>query len=169
MTTKLTTPKAYWSANFQSQVCNPPYYRWAQFLKSTSCKIVHIRGNHWIIASTMMSEPNTVNVYDSTYNSIDVESLKIIQQLFRIAEVHMVPVQKQQGFSDCVDYLQLCMLCSWQRNANLKGLFHQPQMRSHLVNCLSQGKMSSFPCHHHKWSGELISEHQYSLIIHDHT
>ena len=92
----------------------------------------------------MMSEPNTVNVYDSLYGSIDEESLKIIQLLFGIAEVHMVPAQKQQGFSDCglfaITYaVQLAKKCKPER-----VFFHQPQMRSHLVNCLSQGKCHPF-------------------------
>ena len=52
-------------------------------------------------ASTILSKPNAVNVYDSLYDSVDEKNLKIIQQLFGIKEVHVVPVQKQQGFSDC--------------------------------------------------------------------
>ena len=63
-------------------------------------QIVHVRGNHWITTSTILSKPNAVSIYDSLYNSVDEKSLKIIQQLFGVKEVHVVPVQKQQGFSD---------------------------------------------------------------------
>ena len=98
----------------------------------------------------MMSEPNTVNVYDSLYDSIDEESLKIIQQLFGIVEVHMAPVQKQQGFSDC-GLFAIAYAVQLAKKHKPEGVFfHQPQMRSHLVNCLSQGKMSSFPCRRQK-------------------
>ena len=44
---------------------------------------------------------NAVNIYDSLYDSVDEKSLKIIQQLFGVKEVRVVPVQKQQGFNDC--------------------------------------------------------------------
>jgi len=38
---------------------------------------LHVRGNHWITASTMFSKPNTINVYDSLYDSVDEQSLEI--------------------------------------------------------------------------------------------
>lgn len=108
-------------------------------------QIVHVRGNHWITASTILSKRNAVNVYDSLYDSVDEESLKIIQQLFGVTEINVVPVQKQQGFSDCglfaIAYaVHLAKKCNPE-----KAYFHQSQMRSHLINCLSQGKMSVFP------------------------
>ena len=64
-------------------------------------QIVHSRDNHWIVASTLISKPNSVSVYDSLYDSIDEESLKVIQYLFGVEEVCVVPVQKQQGYNDC--------------------------------------------------------------------
>ena len=70
-------------------------------------QIVQVRGNHWITASTMMSEPNTVNVYDSLYDSIDEESFKIMafwncrfQRLWTICKCVCCAIGKEtQGFS----------------------------------------------------------------------
>ena len=64
-------------------------------------QIVRSRGNHWIVASTLISKPNSVSVYDSLYDSIDEESLKVIRYLFGVKEICVVPVQKQQGYNDC--------------------------------------------------------------------
>jgi len=74
-------------------------------------QIVHVRGNHWITTSTMFSKPNAVNVYDSLYDSIDEQSLKIIQQLFGIKEVHVIRTMyyRNNKFLVTVDYLQLYM------------------------------------------------------------
>ena len=61
-------------------------------------QIVNSRGNHWIVASTLISKPNSVSVYDSLHDSLDEEN---IQYLFGVEEVCVVPVQKQQGYNDC--------------------------------------------------------------------
>ena len=45
-------------------------------------QIVHTRGNHWIVASTILSFPDTVTVYDSLYDEIDFETSCIILKLF---------------------------------------------------------------------------------------
>ena len=83
-------------------------------------------------------------------DSVDEKSLMIIQQLFGVKEVHVVPVQKQQGFNDCglfviayAAYLAKKQKKTTKRNPE-KAYFHQSQIRSHLFNCLSQGKMSPF-------------------------
>jgi len=49
----------------------------------------------------------------------------------------VVPVQKQQGSSDCeLSYtVYLAKKCNPE-----KAYFYQSQMMSHLINCLSQGK-----------------------------
>ena len=115
--------------------------------RANELQIVHSRGNHWITASTILSKPNAVNVHDSLYDFVDEESLKIIQQLFGVKEVHVVPVQKQQGFSDCGLFaIAYAVHLAKKRNPE-KAYFYQSQMRSHFINCLSQGKMSSFPSH----------------------
>ena len=70
-------------------------------LPISELQIVHSKGNHCIVASTILTKPNSVDVYDSLYNSIDPESLKTIQNLFGIKEICMVEVQKQEGCDDC--------------------------------------------------------------------
>ena len=64
---------------------------------------IHCRGNHWILASTILSVKNYVNVYDSLYDSIDEDTEQTIKFLFKdhLLKVNMVKVQKQRGIDDC--------------------------------------------------------------------
>ena len=39
--------------------------------------------NHWIVASSLLSEIGYVNVYDSLYDSVDEDTLKSIKFLFK--------------------------------------------------------------------------------------
>ena len=91
---------------------------------------------------------NAVNVYDSLYDSVDEKNLKIIQQLFGVKEVRVVPVQKQQGFNDCglfaIAYAVYLAKKKKKKHNPEKAYFHQSQIRSHLFNCLSQGKIPPF-------------------------
>ena len=61
------------------------------------------RGNHWIVASTILSHPGVILVYDSLYDSIDDETVQIILNLFANShlKLEMVNVQKQVGSNDC--------------------------------------------------------------------
>lgn len=108
-------------------------------------QIVHSRGNYWIVASTLISKPNSVSVYDSLYDSIDEESLKVIRYLFGVEEVCVVPVQKQQGYNDCGLFAIACAVHLAKKRNPEMAYFFQSQMRPHLINCLSQGRMSLFP------------------------
>ena len=61
-------------------------------------QIVHTRGKHWIVVSTIGCSPDTVQIFDSLYTSTDEETLKLILQLFGSdTKVEMVDCPKQQG------------------------------------------------------------------------
>ena len=49
-------------------------------------QIVHDRDNHWIVASKIGCESNTVNVYAS----VDPDTVKVILNLFDLPESHHV-------------------------------------------------------------------------------
>ena len=110
-------------------------------------QIIHCRGNHWIVASTILSVKNYVNVYDSLYDSIDEDTEQTIKFLFKdhLLKANMVKVQKQRGIDDCglfaiTNAVQLAKKCN---PSQVK--YHQYQMRSHLICCFEKGKMTSFP------------------------
>ena len=60
-------------------------------------QIVQCRGNLWIVASTILSPPGVILVYDSLYDSTDSETAQIILYLFanNHLKLEMINVQKQ--------------------------------------------------------------------------
>ena len=49
-------------------------------------QVIHSRGNHWIIASTVHDEgPNKVMIHDSLYDNIDAGTQGVICDLFGFA------------------------------------------------------------------------------------
>ena len=49
---------------------------------SNQLQIIHSRGNHWIVAATILACDGTTHVYDSLYSTIDDETKMIIHNLF---------------------------------------------------------------------------------------
>ena len=47
-------------------------------------QIMHTRGNHWIVISTVGCSGKDVNVFDTLYSSVDSETVKIIHVLLEI-------------------------------------------------------------------------------------
>lgn len=45
-------------------------------------QIVHTRGNHWIVASTILSSPGVITVYDTLYDTVDSDTADVILNLF---------------------------------------------------------------------------------------
>ena len=46
--------------------------------------ICHIRNNHWIVISNMLSKPGEVHVFDSVYTDIDVNTEGMIRGMFEL-------------------------------------------------------------------------------------
>ena len=64
-------------------------------------QVIHSRGNHWIVASTILSDAGCVDVYDSLYDSLDDSSVDIVTHYFGESKINMAPMKKQHGRSDC--------------------------------------------------------------------
>lgn len=45
-------------------------------------QIIHSRGNHWIVASSLGCSDNQVNVFDSLYTSVDDDTKSVVFNLF---------------------------------------------------------------------------------------
>ena len=114
----------------------------------TSCsihpkiQIVHDRGNHWIVASTIFSEKNEVIVYDSVYSSLDANTVTILTNLFgALSSFQVANTRKQTGGKDCVLFAIATLLaCNFDP---VKVTFVQQSMRPHLVNCFEEGKITT--------------------------
>ena len=64
-------------------------------------QIIHSRGNHWIVVSSIGCETGVVNVHDSIYEEIDSNTQEVVFNIFGTVDINFVQVQKQRGGSDC--------------------------------------------------------------------
>ena len=112
-------------------------------------QVIHSRGNHWIIASTVHDEgPNKVMIYDSLYDNIDATTRSIISDLFGSAAMpEIVKVHKQQGLKDC-GLFAVAFATAICFKQELAVPFNQEIMREHLVQCFEQGVCLPFPFVH---------------------
>lgn len=109
-------------------------------------QIVHSRGDHWIVAATMLATDDRVLVYDSVYRTLDQPTTNIILNLFPAStSTELVQVNRQRGGLDCgVFAVAISTSLTFQQNpAVIK--FDQPAMRAHLVACFEKGQFSPFP------------------------
>ena len=61
-------------------------------------QIIHSRGDHWIVASTLLPTDSSILVYDSVYHTLDQTTKKIILNLFPASKsVEMVQINRQKG------------------------------------------------------------------------
>ena len=110
-------------------------------------QIVQSRGNHWIVATTLLSSGRKVMVYDSIYENIDSETECVINNLFGYSfTIHMVHIPKQVAGQDCVVFaIAIATALAYGLNAaTLK--FNQIAMQRHLIQCIESKTMSCFPC-----------------------
>ena len=108
-------------------------------------QIIHDRGNHWIVASTINSASNVVKVYDSIYTNVDVRTKKIIVNLFKLSDepkFDVVKMQKQVGSKDC-GLFSIAVVTALLFDGNMT--FCQQKMRQHLLSCFEAKLLSLFP------------------------
>ena len=78
-------------------------------------QIIHSCGNHWVLASTIGCNNTEVNIYDSLYESVDHDTLKIVQNRFSFSSdlnINVIIEQKQTSIYDC-GYCQRYGNCLW--------------------------------------------------------
>jgi hypothetical protein len=110
-------------------------------------QIIHDRGNHWVVASTINSD-NSVQVYDSLYATLNDETADVIKNIFEVTDEMTIEVKKMQtqhGSKDCG------LFAIATSTALLNGLdvsqitFRQEEMRTHLISCLTVNSLTPFP------------------------
>ncbi len=112
-------------------------------------QILCVGQNHWITLSTIGCPQGLVKVYDSLHGKLPSTSKRVIADLMmtrdKAIEVTYAPVQCQSGGSDCGLYALAfaTSLCAGKDPVMITYI--QPQMRSHLVTCLTKAAITSFP------------------------
>lgn len=89
-----------------------------------------------------------MNVYDTAFDKLDSESRRIVKAMFSLKSainIQMVPVQKQQGVTDC-EAFAIAMMTSIAFNEDpSKVHYQQDKLRQHLLQCFVDQKMTPFP------------------------
>ena len=112
-------------------------------------QVLNVNKSHWVTVSNVDCETDTVDVYDSAYSWLNLDSKKQICSLVRpsskLLQIRMVNIQRQGNSSDC----GLFALASATSLVNGRDPFlsywDTTQMRSHLVSCFENNLMSCFP------------------------
>ena len=109
-------------------------------------QIIHVRGNHWVTASTINAFEAEINVYDSLYSSICDGTLEVIRNRFYDhTKVNVIVPQKQANLCDCGLFAIA--------NATALAFGTDPSaakldvgnMRAHLTKCFEENVMTLFP------------------------
>lgn len=111
---------------------------------SNALQILHCRGCHWIVASTVNTYPKIV-VYDSLYSTIDEATEKTLKQMFGAkADIEVRNGPKQDGTTDC-GLFAIATCISLASDGILPTKFDQGTMRRHLVKCFEKLSLEPFP------------------------
>ena len=113
-------------------------------------KIIYCRNHrHWVVATTINSDYNTVKVYDSVFHYLDQDSLQTVESCFQsdvIPEIRMMQCRKQEGVKDCGVYaIAFSVALALGVNPSRQN-FKQESMRAHLVQCFRKEHFTLFPC-----------------------
>ena len=108
-------------------------------------QIMHTRGNHWIVVSTVGCSGKDVNVYDSLYSSVDSETIKIINVLFGNLCINMARCPQQTGMKDCGVFAIAIATALANGLSPNTILFDQTKMQHHLIECFKRLCLETFP------------------------
>ena len=111
-------------------------------------QILHTGSDHWVCVSSIKFQPGLVNLYDSLYH--DVISQEIEEQTNDLLgggliSLDFVPVQQQSNGSDCGVFSIAFATCLVFATNPSFVTFDVVRMRSHLLACLKNERMSMFP------------------------
>ena len=108
-------------------------------------QILHLRANHWIVASTIGCEPGEVRFFDSLYKSIDTETMELVSLCFgKDVSVSSEASQQQQGGSNC-GLFAIATCTELAHGITGTPQFKQPMMRQNLIQCFENNKLCPFP------------------------
>ena len=112
-------------------------------------QILHTRQSHWIAVSDVCCSRGEVVVYDSAYNSLDLNCKKqlfsLMQPTSNSVRIHLANIQRQPNASDCGLFAIACATELANKKDPTHCWWNVHQMRQHLKNCLEEGTIEPFP------------------------
>ena len=108
-------------------------------------QVCHVRNNHWIVVSNILSEAKQIDIFDSVYSDIDENTEALVCGMFdQPVELKIYPsLEKQKGSMDCGAYC-IAVCASLLHRASMN--FSQSLLRPKLVSCFEKFHVSPFPC-----------------------
>ena len=118
------------------------------FKANSTLQVIHSRGNHWVVATTIQCVPGEVKVFDSVYTSLDDGTNQTIQRMFGCytspLRVTVVNKPKQQGGNDCgIFAIAVCTCLAFGEDPS-KMIVCQAGMRDHLLKCFEENMLTWF-------------------------
>ena len=110
-------------------------------------QIVHTRGDHWIVATTVGSKDSgTVLIYDTLYEKLDGETERLLQHIFgKSSQLQMSITPRQEGYKDCGIFAIVIATSLACFGSLPPSPFIQSCMREHLLTCFENFNLSPFP------------------------
>ena len=112
-------------------------------------QILHVKRNHWVVASSVNCEPGIVNIYDSLFSNIDLDTACQVASLVRHNKnnIHLqsINIQRQPNSRDCGLFAVAVAVELAQRRDPRFCYWDVSQIRSHLIQLLEINKITSFP------------------------
>lgn len=117
-------------------------------VRGTFIQILNVHRSHWIVVSNVGCDSGVLNVFDSAYNYLDLDTKNQICSMWRPSmdsvELRLVNVQQQPNSSDCGLFaITNATELAHGREPQL-CLFDTGKMREHLASCIEKRKMESF-------------------------
>ena len=108
-------------------------------------QVCHVRNNHWIVVSNILSESKQIDIFDRVYSNIEENTAALVSGMFdQPVELKGYPsLEKQKGSMDCGVYcIAVCASLLHRSSMN----FSQSLLRPKLISCFEKFHVSPFPC-----------------------
>ena len=101
---------------------------------------------HLITASTKFSESGRVDIYDIMFIKLDAETRSTVKQLFGLKKADSI--NSARKVPQIVGYFPIATMTSLVFGKDPATVnYDQSKLQEYLVDCISQGKLSSFQRH----------------------
>ena len=111
-------------------------------------QIIHSRGNHWVVATTLHCNPGEVKIFDSVYKSLDAGTLQVVKRLFDDGKELKVTMAsgapKQKGSTDCGAFAIAIATCLAFERDPATMVVYQATIRNQLLKCFESKQLSPF-------------------------
>ena len=103
--------------------------------------------SHWITATTNFCKLGQVNIYESMFSKLDVETRTTVKQMFGLRkadDINMVAMQCQKGSKDRGLFAIAAMTSLAFGEDPSTVSYDQDKLRRHLIDCITKGDCLCF-------------------------